>query len=423
MARHDLLLARLPDFLVGHARAIVDRLVGDTREFAELGPGDVQRFLWSELPTRWGVASAEWSNVVEAGAQIFELARRPGLAAIARSAETREILQAYERSLDDGAEMARAALVRTGTAPPDTETLTWGAQLAGREAEAHEELSRVLEVAVVVGDVRPASPGWRTRHRDLTERWLTTSSRRFDGGRPLDVIHAARRERWASSGTPARRALLAHVETLTSEPVPVPDGEPAPMTWLLNRIGAGVQLTGRGYLPPAVVREADECFGWSLRSVPANREVHLPPLADLRTFATRQRLVVKRRDTLRLSERGRRLLHAPGRLWEHTAVAWLGEHVFDIRVAEVAAALVLRTPTEAESLIARTHQAVAPEFRTKDGTGVPLTSTSDAVWRWYRRGLALGYFDRRALGMKTYTQVGRLAALTALRARSHAPAV
>ena len=421
MGRHDLMLARLPAELAGHARAIVERLVGDTMEFSELSPGDVQRLLWLELPTRWAVPASDWPDVLEAGARIFDLASRPGLAIIARSQETRDVLQAYERSLDDGATAARAALVRTGTAPPDTETLTWGARMAGREANAHEELRRVLETAVVVGDIRPATPGWRKRQRDLAERWLSSPSRYFDGTRPVDVIHEARRQMWATTGTPARRAVLAELEPAVREPVPTPDGEPASLTWLLNRVGSGLQLTQRGYLPPVVVREADECFDWSRQAVRASREVNLPELAELRSLASRHRLLVKRRDTLRVSTRGQRLLHEPARLWESASAAWLGEHVFDVRVGEMAAALLLTSPTDAESLVAKTHEAVAPEFRTQGGASIPLASTSASVWQWIRRGVALGFFDRRGWHAQALTQVGRLAALTALRTRSHAP--
>ena len=420
MSRHDLLLARVPEELVAHARLVVDWLVGDTMEFSELGQADVQRLLWLDLPTRWAVPPEEWPDVAEAGARVLELANRPGLAEIARSDETRGVLDAYARSLDDGVHAANEAYARTGTVPPDTDLLSWGRTLTGAEANAYDELRRVLETAVVAGDYLPGQAGWRQRQRALAERWLTAPSAYFDGWRPIDVIHTVRREEWTSSGTQARCTILTEVEVLLREPVPIPDGEPAPLVWLLHRLGPGVRLTKRGYLPPALVREGDDLFGWSPSPRRALREIDVLPLRQLHEIVRHRKLVTKRHDVLRPSTVGRAQLEEPRRLWETAASAWLGAQPFAVHVAEIAAALLVKRPAETAELTATAHEAVAPTFRARGEGPVPVEATEEAVLGCIRRGLALGFIAARPHELEnTLSRTGRLAALTALRTRSH----
>ena len=82
----------------------------------------------------------------------------------------------------------------------------------------------------------PGRGGWRQRQRALTERWLTTPARLFDGERPLDVMYAFRRELWSTAGPPARCVILGEIEPLLRDPVAVPDGEPAALVWLLDQM-------------------------------------------------------------------------------------------------------------------------------------------------------------------------------------------
>lgn len=419
MGRHDLLLARLPAELVGHARLVVDWLVGDAMEFSELGQADVQRLLWLDLPTRWTVPPAQWPQVAEAAAQVLDLAGRPTLAVLARSEETREILVAHARSAEDGALAAEAADVRTGTVPPDTDLLEWGSERKGPETHAYDELRRVLEAAVVAGDYVPGTGGWRQRQRALTERWLTTPARLFDGERPLDVMYAFRRELWSTAGPPARCVILGEIEPLLRDPVAVPDGEPAPLVWLLDQIGPGVRLTQRGYLPPAIVKAADERFEWSPPPYRATRESDLPQLLVLHELLCDHKLLTKRREQLRPSVRCRSLREEPGRLWAASAVAWLGAAPFEIRVGEIAAAVMLRGSCPFDDVHALAHEAVAPEFRGRRGEGVPTEATYEVLLGWFRRGLALGFLLDRRTSESELTGVGRSAVLTALRARSH----
>lgn len=422
MGRHDVLLARMPEELAGHARSVVDWLVGDFRDFGEVGQAEIQRMLWIDLPNRWPVSAGEWLRVVEAAGQVMELAGRPSLAVIARSEETAEVLEAYARDRSEGLLAANAAFGRTGTSPPDTDLLTWARHVTAAEANAYDELQRVLEAAIVAGDYAPGAPGWRRRQQALTERWLTSPSRYFDGWRPIDVIHTQRREAWMMGVSPEREQRLAPVVPFLRDPVTVPEGEPATLVWLLNRIGDGVRLTQRGYLPPELAREADERFRWSPMPRPASREVDLPELMELHGIVRGQRLVTKRRDTLRLSARGRSVLLEPVRLWEAAALAWLGEHPYEVAVAEIAAAVLVREPATSAELAAAAHDVVAPDFRTRDDAPVPHSATEGAAWSFLRRGFTLGFVADRPPGARyALNALGRPAALTALRLRAHSP--
>ena len=98
-----------------------------------------------------------------------------------------------------------------------------------------------------------------------------------------------------------------------------------PYAWLLDRVGAGgLRLTGAGRLPPVVVREAAETFGWDEPWIgTANREDYLPPAADLRETATRLGLVRKQKGRLVPTVAARKLREDPVGLLRHLAQRWL----------------------------------------------------------------------------------------------------
>jgi hypothetical protein len=422
MGRHDVLLARVPEELAEHARAVIDWLVGDVIEFTEVGQADVQRLLWIDLPSRWPTPSTEWLKVAEATAVVFQLAGRPSLAELARSEETAEILAAYARSVEDGLLAANAAYARTGTNPPDTDLLTWGRRLSAAEGNAYDELQRVLEAAVIADEYAPGASGWRQKQRALTDRWLTSPSQLFEGMLPLEVIHTERRETWSETGEPTRIALLGPIAEMLVEAPEVPEDEPASLRWLLGRIGDGVRLTQRGYLPTELVRAADDKFGWSPAGVRPASESQLPPLLELHELVRSQRLVTKRRSDLKLSARGRAQLLEPPRLFETASVAWLGSQLFEIMVNEIPSAMLLGHPADSRTMCAVAHEAVSPSFRDRDGEPVRFSDTEFVVWGWIRRGLALGFLqDLPRDSRYALTDSGESAALCALRSRAHGP--
>lgn len=107
-------------------------------------------------------------------------------------------------------------------------------------------------------------------------------------------------------------------------PVPISEEEMAgavrPYTWLLQRIGAGIDLTGAGYLPPAVVLQAVTELGWDRQWIGAgNREYHTLPVLELRESTRRVGLIRTHRGRLLLTPSGRSLAQDGCGLWLHLA--------------------------------------------------------------------------------------------------------
>ncbi|MFI7495310.1 plasmid pRiA4b ORF-3 family protein [Kocuria sp. M4R2S49] len=114
----------------------------------------------------------------------------------------------------------------------------------------------------------------------------------------------------------------------------------APYRWLIRRIGAdGLALTAAGWLPPAVVAEAMDEFGWDERWIgKGNREEWTQPVRRLREQAQRLGLVRKLRGRLVLPAVVRKLRDDPAELWSFVARSLAHKHRHD---AERDAALLL----------------------------------------------------------------------------------
>lgn len=91
-------------------------------------------------------------------------------------------------------------------------------------------------------------------------------------------------------------------------------------TWLLDRVGDGIALTGAGYLPPAHVEAAVAELGigedWIGKG---NREVQTAPVLNLRESAQRAGLLRKQKGWLTVTATGRKLMRDPVALWRHLA--------------------------------------------------------------------------------------------------------
>jgi hypothetical protein len=86
----------------------------------------------------------------------------------------------------------------------------------------------------------------------------------------------------------------------------------------LDLIGAGVSLTGAGYLPPALVERFAECSGitgWWIGK--ANREDLTPPVAVVRDSARALGLITVRKGRLTPTGAGTRCRENPQALWQH----------------------------------------------------------------------------------------------------------
>jgi hypothetical protein len=124
---------------------------------------------------------------------------------------------------------------------------------------------------------------------------------------------------WASH-RPEFQGLMsaAHLDDPVP-PSPHPDAV-EPYRWLLQRLGDGLKLTAAGWLPPAVVVETMQRFGWDAEWIgKGNREDLTPPVAELRVTARLLGLVRVYRGELKCTDAGRRLRDDPVALWWHVA--------------------------------------------------------------------------------------------------------
>ncbi|MFE7245669.1 hypothetical protein [Streptomyces sp. NPDC057580] len=403
-----------------------DRLLGwllpDGGPAGSLAQEDVERFCWYELPVKWMAEPAEYPHILTALAELLQDADRPRTAAVCTSKVTREILDAWQHSPDQGRAAYRRAVDASPVTPPDTALLTWGPVMGIDEAVARSNASRLLEQALDDGALMPGARGYAAARIKRLERWLTTPHPAHDGRTPLNAVHSERRRTWAEAPPAARRRLRGTVTDLLSVAPEAPADTAEPLRWLLESVGDGVTLTQAGYLPRALVIEAAERYDWYLPGMVPRTEYDVVRLAELHELARAARLLAKRHRKLALTARGRQHLADPALLQATAAHAWFGNGV-RAELAEAAAAALLDGELTLDDLTAAVHTLAAEAFTLADGSAPRPDDTRHFLWQWLRPGEALGflaYRDRRRSTL-SLTPTGRAAALTALRARAHAP--
>ena len=122
-----------------------------------------------------------------------------------------------------------------------------------------------------------------------------------------------------------------------------------PFTALLDLIGDGVQLTGAGYLPPALVEQLAEVTGiagWWIGK--ANREDLTPPVARLHAGARALGLVRVNKKTLSPTTFARANRSQPLALWRHIVSRLpVGRTEFDRQAGALTLAVIgSETPAE-----------------------------------------------------------------------------
>jgi len=424
-------LAGVPDGLRLPAGEVLDWVLGQGCPVGEVAGYDMLQFVWYGLPTKWMVDEGELAELTAAAAAVMEAAGRGGVAGVIRSGDTPVVQRAWRSDRAVAVGLFERAMAGCGYGPPDTELLVWGSVMGVVEVGVHAGVARVLERAIEDGVVVVGRPGWRRVQAGLAEAWLSTPSLAHGGRRPVEVVHAERRQAWLRSRAPAHRLVLEAVLPLLDAP---PESVEVPaevevevagsLRWLLARVGDGLVLTPAGYLPTAVVAEAKQLwFGdWQLPGFVMRSESDLPPLMILREFARRAKLLTRRGRRLTVSKLGRTALADPGQWLPTVAAAWFSGADIEVYAAEVAAALMLQN-TPAERLLALATEALAPRFRHRDGSPADRRDVEHAVWEWLRPGNSMGLiaYDRHLGGENTLTASGRAAAILGLRLRAHAP--
>ena len=216
------------------------------------------------------------------------------------------------------------------------------------EATAYARLEVKLEAAIVGGQLEPGSSGWRTRAASLTETTLHEAS--AHGGRQslLDMILAERRKTWVEMAHPEalrhwRGSRIYELHEPPERPEDL-DAVIGPMRWLLHVCRDGVELTQRGYLPPSIVRDGVERFGWWDWSGRPRSEGDVHQLGALRETSARLRLVTKRARRLGTSRHGIALLEDPVALWRAVATTLGATDEYAAMLSELIAHRLLDGP-------------------------------------------------------------------------------
>jgi hypothetical protein len=127
-------------------------------------------------------------------------------------------------------------------------------------------------------------------------------------------------ERLLASGRPEFRRLISAARLDDTALPPPSEDAVEPYRWFLERVGERLPLTSAGYLPPAVVAEIMQRFGWDAHWFgKGNREDLTIPVAQLRESARQLGLVRVYRGRLKCTEAGRRLRDDPAGLWRHVS--------------------------------------------------------------------------------------------------------
>ncbi len=222
----------------------------------------LQEFLWYVLPTSWPAPATGHVAVARALARLLALAGMERYGDVCASAETERIITAYACAHEEGIAAYSKALAASHAAPPDTDLLAWSSAMGPEERAAYDACAAAIELAVAAQELRVGVSGWKTKRAALVERWLTRPTGGPDTDTWLSRISAERIDEWAH-GHPGERAQMARrVVPRLLEP-PVLPGEPLPtLRWLLQHADAGLRLTARYYIAPALVGEAAGMFGW-----------------------------------------------------------------------------------------------------------------------------------------------------------------
>src|SRR5699024_6800555 len=168
---------------------------------------------------------------------------------------------------------------------------------------------------------------------------------------PVPAELAALRGLLELSGDPRLTEMVARA--VAQPPTEMSEADAArrvgPFTTLLDVVGDGVQLTGAGYLKPALVEQLAERLGvteWWIGK--ANREDLTPPVAQVRESARALGLVSVRKGRLAPTAVARRHRDRSVELWRHIVSRLpLGRKDFDRDAGWVALAVAASgTPVE-----------------------------------------------------------------------------
>jgi hypothetical protein len=390
---------------------------------------DLQLYLWYQLPTKY-LAPVECHRAAAVAlGRLLELTPAAAYAPLCTAPETLRLLEQWDAGGAGARRELRRLLEASGIEPRDTAQLAWGAVMGPVEAQARDDVSYELELALEAGALAPGTPAFRRRQAEVIAAVLAEPE---GSGSRLDAIHAERFQRWRDDRrSPARGAIIDRVaDTLAQSPAPADAAKAAealaPARWLLQRAVEGIALTQTGALNRALVREAVERWpGWWRADLfgPPNREDEIVPLGRLHELLRELRLLRRTGRRVVATARARALLDEPVALLDACATALLAGETFDATVGELAAALLLAgEPIDYDHLERAIHPVILEQGWHSGGATPSVHAVGGAIGRLLAGAEPLGIVSgSRPSGLRL-TPVGRLALHIGLRARALGPA-
>jgi hypothetical protein len=396
----------------------------------------LQEFLWYGLPTATRHTVEEYLAVTRALARLFTLAGMERYAEVCASDETARIIGAYAGSRAEGIAAYSRALATSDAVPPDTDLLAWSTVMGPDERAAYDACAAAIELAVAARELKIGVSGWKTKRAALVERWLTRTTHTPGLDTWLSRISAERIEEWAH-GHPGERSRLARgVMPKLLEPPDLPD-EPLPtLAWLLGHASAGLRLTARHYIAPALVGEAAEMFCWkqgsgsSERAARRHQELDVYPLHTLRGLAQHEMGAVRRSGSaLVLTRTGRLMADDAAVRWHIGTASLIGpddgpDPDFTVAVREAALLLITLhdSPVGYEELASRLTELHAAEGWASRSGGSLAGAIRGEIHVLRHRLRALQLLNENApVGSVALTSIGTAAAFSGLLARALRP--
>jgi hypothetical protein len=410
----------------------------------------LQEFVWYALPVKWPMTTGELIAVTRALGRLFSMVGMERYADVCISSSTEKILAAYGQGHEAGIAAYAEAAENSPAAPPDTGLLAWGSVMGPDERAAYDACAAAVELAIASGELTHGSRGWKAKRAALVDRWLTTppghqsrsqlsgSTHRAGahnvpgaGATLLARIHTERMDAWAHSRPGERSRLAAAVlPRLLEELSPPADALPT-VRWLLGHADNGLRLTARHYIPPALVTEAVDTFGWREQLFGALRqELDVFPLHTLRGLAQGEMGAIRRSGTsLVLTRTGKLMAEDETARWQIATAALVGADNgrrpdFAVSVREASLLFLLVSgPVGYDELTRHLTRIHAEEgWASRSGTDLSSAVRREIYGLRHRLwALQLLYPERASREPLTLTETGARAALAALRTRARGP--
>jgi len=424
-------LAGLQPASADRARAAIGRILPQGAALTHLNQAELQEFLWYQLPVKFPAETRELHEIAWSLADLFTVAGLERYAALCRAPQTHRLLDAWQ---DNDCEPARRSMRQatkaSGVDPPDTPLMSWGSVLGAAEQAARMRVSQALEQAIDAGDLVPGERGWKQLAVRVTEVSLTMPRLDLRGATLLQAVWGERGSSWAAEYPAVRQVLLSEMLPFLESDIDVPVAAGAclmPLRWLLERIGDGVTLTRAGWLPKALVVEANDTFGWfDLFGVTVRTETDLPELGTLSGLGRRTRLITRRGCKVSLSAAGRRGLNDPNLLWRIVVADMFSAGTYEGEGAALAAATLVRAgmPVAYPRVEATVGAGQVGRWRTTSGEALEEWSGLDATREFGVLADVFGWIEQDDDGQSltwTLTAPGREAALLGLQLQARTP--